>query len=132
MSDNKEIIAVKALNNNSLDEILRSENNIQPSTDIFENPDEFILVANMPGVSRGDIQVKVVNENLIVFGKVNYNEIVSRDYILNENEIGNYFRKFKISDSIDKNNINAKFDNGQLIVFLPKSEKAKSRTIDIS
>ena len=132
MSDNKEIIAVKALNNNSLDEILRSENNIQPSTDIFENPDEFILVANMPGVSRGDIQVKVVNENLIVFGKVNYSEIVSRDYILNENEIGNYFRKFKISDSIDKNNINAKFDNGQLIVFLPKSEKAKSRTIDIS
>ena len=132
MSDNKEIIAVKALNNNSLDEILRRENNIQPSTDIFENPDEFILVANMPGVSRGDIQVKVVNENLIVFGKVNYNEIVSRDYILNENEIGNYFRKFKISDSIDKNNINAKFDNGQLIVFLPKSEKAKSRTIDIS
>ena len=132
MSDNKEIIAVKALNNNSLDEILRRENNIQPSTDIFENPDEFILVANMPGVSRGDIQVKVVNESLIVFGKVNYNEIVSRDYILNENEIGNYFRKFKISDSIDKNNINAKFDNGQLIVFLPKSEKAKSRTIDIS
>ena len=132
MSDNKEIIAVKALNNNSIDEILRKENNILPSTDIYENTDEFILVANMPGVSRSEIQVKVIDENLIVFGKVNYNEIVSRNYILNENEIGNYFRKFKISDSIDKTNINAKFDNGQLIVNLPKSEKVKPRTIDIS
>ena len=132
MSDNKEIIAVKALNNNSIDEILRKENNILPSTDIYENTEEFILVANMPGVSRSEIQVKVIDENLIVFGKVNYDEIVRRNYVLNENEIGNYFRKFKISDSIEKINISAKFDNGQLIVYLPKSEKVKPRTIDIS
>jgi len=132
MSENKDIIAVKALNNNSIDEILRKENNILPSTDIYENTDEFILVANMPGVSRSEIQVKVIDESLIVFGRINYNEIVSKDYILNENEIGNYFRKFKISESIDKTKINAKYDNGQLIVTLPKSAKVKPRTIEIS
>jgi HSP20 family molecular chaperone IbpA len=103
-----------------------------PSTDIYENADEFILVANMPGVARSEVQVKVIDESLIVFGKINYNEIVSRDYILNENEIGNYFRKFKISDSIDKTKINAKYDNGQLLVNLPKSAKVKPRTIEIS
>jgi len=132
MSENKEIIAVKALNNNSIDELLRKENNILPSSDIYENADEYILVANMPGVSRSEIQVKVIDESLIVFGRINYNEIVNRDYILNENEIGNYFRKFKISDSIDKTKVNAKYDNGQLIVNLPKSEKAKPRSIEIS
>jgi len=132
MSENKEIIAVKTLNNHSIDEILRKENNILPSTDIYENADEFILVANMPGVARSEVQVKVIDESLIVFGKINYNEIVSRDYILNENEIGNYFRKFKISDSIDKTKINAKYDNGQLLVNLPKSAKVKPRTIEIS
>jgi HSP20 family molecular chaperone IbpA len=132
MSENKEIIAVKTLNNHSIDEILRNENNILPSTDIYENADEFILVANMPGVARSEVQVKVIDESLIVFGKINYNEIVSRDYILNENEIGNYFRKFKISDSIDKTKINAKYDNGQLLVNLPKSAKVKPRTIEIS
>jgi len=132
MSQNKEIIAVKSLNNNLIDELLRRENNILPSSDIFENADEYVLVANMPGVSRSEIQVKVIDESLIVFGRINYNEIVSRDYILNENEIGNYFRKFKISDSIDKTKVNAKYDNGQLIVNLPKSAKAKPRTIEIS
>lgn len=132
MSENKEIIAVKALNNNSIDELLRKENNILPSSDIYENADEYILVANMPGVSRSEIQVKVIDESLIVFGRIDYNETIDRDYILNENEIGNYFRKFKISDSIDKARINAKYDNGQLIVYLPKSAKAIPRSIEIS
>jgi HSP20 family molecular chaperone IbpA len=132
MSDSKEIIAVKALNNNSIDEILRSENNVQPLTDIYENTDEYILIANMPGVSRSEIQVKVIDESLIVFGRINYNEVVNKEYILNESEIGNYFRKFKISDSIDKTRISAKYDNGQLFVNLPKNEKIKPRTIDIA
>ncbi len=37
MSDNKEIVAVKALNNNSIEEILRTQNNILPTSDIYEN-----------------------------------------------------------------------------------------------
>ena len=132
MSDNKEIIAVKAFNNYSIEEILRTQNNILPSSDIYENADEYILVANMPGVSRSEVQVKVIEESLIVFGRIDYDETINRDYILNENELGNYFRKFKISDSIDKIEISAKYDNGQLIVHLPKSEKIKPRTIDIA
>jgi HSP20 family protein len=132
MSDNKEIIAVKAFNNYSIEEILRTQNNVSPASDIYENADEYILIANMPGVSRSEVQVKVIDESLIVFGRINYDETVNRDYILNENELGNYFRKFKISDSIDKTRISAKYDNGQLIVHLPKSEKIKPRTIDIS
>jgi HSP20 family protein len=132
MSDSKEIVAVKALNNYSIEEILRTQNNISPASDIYENTDEYILVANMPGVSRSEVQVKVIEESLIVFGRINYDETINRDYILNENELGNYFRKFKISDSIEKSKINAKYDNGQLIIHLPKSEKIKPRTIDIA
>jgi len=127
MSDNKEIIAVRAINNYSIEEILRTQNNISPASDIYENADEYILVANMPGVSRSEVQVKVIEESLIVFGRINYDETINRDYILNENELGNYFRKFKISDSIDKATISAKYDNGQLIVHLPKSEKNKTK-----
>ena len=132
MSDNREIIAVKANNNNSIEEILRRENNISPSTDIYENADEFIMIINMPGVNRSEIQVKVIDDSLIVFGRINYYEVVERDYILNETELGNYYRKFKISSTIDKQKINAKYDNGQLTVILPKNEISKPRTIDIS
>lgn len=132
MSDNREIIAVKAINNNSIEEILRRENNISPSTDIYENVDEFIMIINMPGVNRSEIQVKVIDDSLIVFGRINYYEVVERGYILNETELGNYYRKFKISSTIDKQKINAKYDNGQLTVILPKNEISKPRTIDIS
>ena len=132
MSENKEIIVVKKFNDFSIEEILRTEDSVLPSSDIYESSDEFVLVANMPGVSRNEIQVKVINDSLVIFGKINYNEAVSRNYILNENEIGNYFRKFNISETIDKTRINAKYDNGQLVVQLPKKENIKPRTIEIS
>ena len=132
MSQSKEIIAVKSLNNYSIEEILRTQESVSPASDIYENANEYILIANMPGVTRNDIQVKVVDDSLIIFGRINYNEALSRNYILNENEIGNYFRKFRISDTIETAKINAKYDNGQLIVNLPKKENVKPRTIDIS
>lgn len=132
MAENKEIIAVRDINNYSIEEILRTQHNISPSTDIYENADEFVLITNMPGVTRSEVKVKVIDNSLIVFGKINYEEAINRNYILNETEIGNYFRKFKISDSIDKDKITAKYDNGQLIVHLPKSEKLKPKTIDIN
>lgn len=132
MHDGKELIPIRNINIYSMEEILKSENTVLPLSDIYENPDEFVLVANMPGVPRSDVQVKIVGDTLIIFGKINYEETVNRNYILNENEPGNYFRKFKISDSIDETKIKAKYDNGQLTVILPKHERIKTRTIDIA
>ena len=132
LQENKEIITAKNFNYNSIEEILKTQNSILPASDIYENTDEFILVSNMPGVQRSEVQVKVVNGSLVIFGKINYDEAVNRNYILNENEPGNFFRKFKISDSIDETRIKAKYDNGQLIVILPKHDRIKPREIDIS
>jgi HSP20 family protein len=131
MSESKELIAIKNFNNYTMEEILSRENSILPASDIYENEEEYVMIVNMPGVSRNEVQVKVVDESLIVFGKINYEDVVNREYILNENELGNFYRKFKISASIDKEKISARYDNGQLVVNLPKSEKIKPRTIDI-
>ena len=131
MNESKEIISVEETNNQSIDELLRTENYITPLVDIFEITDEFVLTANMPGISRKNIQVKVDDKSLVLFGKIDNNESVSKKYILNENEIGNYYRQFNISDAIDETKIEAKYDNGQLVVRLPKHDKAKLRTISI-
>jgi len=131
MSESKELIAIKNFNNYSMEEILSRQNSVLPTSDIYETADEYIMTVNMPGVSRNEVQVKVVDESLIVFGNINYDEVVNKEYILNENELGNFYRKFNISDSIDKEKITARYDNGQLVVNLPKSEKVKPRTIDI-
>jgi len=131
MNDSKEIVSVEETNNQSIDELLRNENYITPLVDIFEITDEFVLTTNMPGISRKNIQVKVDDKLLVLFGKIDYTDAVNKKYILNENEIGNYYRQFNISDAIDETKIEAKYDNGQLVVRLPKHDKAKLRTISI-
>ncbi len=125
------MIPVKENINNSIDELLETQNYVSPYVNIYETEDEFVLVANMPGVLRDDLKVKVEKDSLIMFGKIDYDKQINKNYILNELKIGNYFRKFNISDSVNRETIEAKYDNGQLIVNLPKNEKIKPRKIDI-
>ena len=129
--DNKEIIPVREKNNNSIEELLINQNFLSPLVNIYETDNEFILIAGMPGVARKDVKVRVEKDSLILFGQIDYDINVNRNYILNEQEIGNYYRTFKISNSVNQNKIEAKFDNGQLVVNLPKHERIKPRTIDI-
>jgi len=85
----------------------------------------------MPGVVRDNVKVRVEDDMLIMFGAIQYEEAINRNYFLNEQKIGNYYRKFKISDSVDQSKVEARYDNGQLVVNLAKNEKVKPRTIDI-
>ena len=129
--ENKEMIPVKENINNSIDELLEKQNYISPHVNIYETNDEFVLVANMPGVLRDDLKVKVGKDSLTMFGKIDYDKQTNKNYILKELEIGNYYRTFNISDSVNQEKIEAKYDNGQLVVSLPKNEKIKPRKIDI-
>jgi HSP20 family protein len=131
MNTNRELISLKNVQSNSIDELLQTQNVVSPSVDIVEMDDQYILNANLPGLQRDDLQVRIEENNLVIFGRIDYNSALNRKYVLQENEIGNYYRTFKISDTIEKNKITAKYDNGQLLVVLPKTEKARTRTIEI-
>jgi HSP20 family protein len=131
MNNNKELITRYSAWNNSLEDLLQSQKVVSPSVDILESDDHFTLIADLPGLRREDLLVKVEENNLVIFGKVDYDSMISRKYVLQENEIGNYHRVFKISDTIEKNKVTAKYDNGQLVVILPKNESTKTRTIEI-
>jgi len=130
MSDNRDLVSLKAEQN--WEQIFDSEAVVAPYVDIYETDDDFVLIAGMPGVLRENVKLKLEEGSLSIFGKVNYNELKSRRYILNENEIGNYFRKFNISSTIDETKIQARFDNGQLIVILPKHDRIKPRSIAVN
>ncbi len=131
MSDNnKDLVSLKE-KEQSWEEVLDSEAVVAPFVDIYETENDFILVANMPGVTRDEVKLKMDEGSLSIFGKVNFNELKNRKYILNENEVGNYFRKFRISNSVDETKIEARFDNGQLTLKLPKHDRIKPRTIEV-
>jgi HSP20 family protein len=131
MEKNREIIPVRDKGTQSIDELLEIQNYTAPDVNIYETSDEYVLVANLPGVSRNDVKVKVVNNQLIIFAQIDYENNKNRNYILNEIEIANYYRTFRISDAINQSKIEARFDAAQLNIILPIKEKVKPRTIEI-
>ena len=114
------------------EEALHNEAWISPLINIFENDDEFILETFMPGVTKDNLKIKYEDGSLVLMGRINYDEVINRKYVLREMEIGNYYRKLNLSDTIDESKIEAQFENGVLTLHLPKHERIKPRTINIA
>lgn len=105
---------------------------IAPAIDIYEEENSYFLKAQMPGLNKEDLKIKVEDDSLLIMGKIDSKENSESQYIFKESCDGNYFRKIKISDQIDAENISASYENGELLVELPKTEKAKPRKIEIN
>jgi len=129
MVENKEMVEVKS--GRSWDESLEKESWVAPLADIYETAEDYYLVANMPGSSKENIRIKLEDGSLIIMGRIEYDEVKGRKYVLKETEFGNYYRKFNIADSVDDSKIDASYENGQLVVKLPKHERVKPKTISI-
>lgn len=103
---------------------------IIPPVDIYETSDEVFLIADMPGVSKDNLQLNIENDELTISGI--FEETASEGKkLINECLYGNYYRTFALSDTIDQGRITAKLDNGVLTVILPKHEKVKPKKIEI-
>lgn len=113
------------------EDALEQEQWVAPMVDIYETNDDYYLVANMPGVAKEDVKVKLEEGDLVIMGRVNFLGEMKKKYIMKEIDSSNYFRKFKLSDSVDEDKIDAKLENGRLFVFLPKVERVKPKTIEI-
>ncbi len=129
MAENKEMVKVEE--KKSWEQALERESWVAPLVDIYETDDDFYLTAYMPGVKKENVKVKLEDGSLVIMGRINYDEEVSRNYILKETETGNYYRKFKISDTINESKIKAHLEDGILTVQLPKHERIKPKTIEI-
>ncbi|MDQ7815703.1 MAG: Hsp20/alpha crystallin family protein [Melioribacteraceae bacterium] len=129
MVQNKEAVEVRPSRN--WDEALEKESWIAPSIDIYETADDYFLTAFLPGVTKENVKIKLEDGNLVIMGRVDYDSLMNRKYILKEMEVGNFYRRFKISDSIDESKVDAKLENGTLNVKLPKHERVKPKTIEI-
>lgn len=122
---------VKIQENSNWDSKTGNEVWVEPLVNIFETEDEYSLNAFMPGVSRDNIKVKIKGGSLVLIGKIDHDDLMDKKYILKEIEIGNYYRKFNLSDSINMDKIQASFQNGILSISLPKTEKIKPKIIQI-
>ena len=129
MEETKEMTQV--VENRSWEEALEKESWVAPLIDIYETNDDYYIIANMPGVKKEDVKIKIEDGDLVLMGRINYAEEMNKKYLLKEIDPSNYYRKFKLSDSVDEEKIIANLENGRLLVHLPKVERVKPRTIEI-
>lgn len=104
----------------------------EPVADIFETKSEIVLVMDMPGVGKDNVEVGLDENVLTVKGSVNLAKIKALEPVYSEHNIGNYQRRFAISEKIDRGNISATVVDGVLTVTLPKSKDLVPKKIQIT
>jgi len=104
-----------------------------PITDIFETDHELILVMEMPGVDKANLDIHVENGVLMVTGRIDFSKYEELQPVYTEYHIGPYRRSFSLSPSrIEQERIKAELKDGILTLTLPKAEQAKPRRIAVT
>ncbi len=111
-------------------ESTRNLRQVTPLVDIYENDDEILLHAEMPGVTKDAITVNIDNGNLALTGV----RSMIKDGAAEWEEFGEveYQRVFSVPQTIDVNKVSAELKDGVLALHLPKSEAAKPKQIEIN
>jgi HSP20 family protein len=103
-----------------------------PAVDIFERGDDLILSAELPGVRREELDLKVEGNVLTLRGERQRDKTIHEDqYHRIERTYGTFARSFTLPSTVDPSRIEARFKDGILEVVLPKAENAKPKRIDV-
>jgi len=102
---------------------------IAPPVDIFETEDALIVVADLPGVDKDGVDIRVEDNILTIKGRARYN--APANILREEFNLQGYYRQFQLSDEVDQSKISAESKNGVLTITLPKAEKTKPRQIRV-
>ena len=104
-----------------------------PSVDISETGDAYLIKGEVPGVKKDDVKVTVQDGMLTIQGeRKREKEEKGKRFHRVECSYGSFMRSFRIPDDADENKVKAEFKDGMLNVTLPKTEKAKSKSINVS
>jgi HSP20 family protein len=114
----------------SQDEVLRGA--WSPSVDIFENKNEIVLEAELPGMKAEDVNISIENNVLTLHGERRFEKKDESDNFHRvERAYGSFSRSFTLPPTVSSENANAQFENGVLRLTLAKREEAKPRRIEI-
>jgi HSP20 family protein len=103
-----------------------------PSVDIYENKDQIVLEAELPGMKQEDFDLTVENNVITLRGERRFEKTDDADnYHRVERSYGSFTRSFTLPQTVSSEGATAEYRNGVLRVTLPKREDAKSRRIEV-
>jgi HSP20 family molecular chaperone IbpA len=105
------------------------ERYVSPPVDIYETSQGLMVMADLPGVTKDTLDVRVDNNILTIHGLAHHASV--GDPVHREYELMNFFRQFELGEKIDQGKISADLKHGVLTLDLPKAEEAKPRRIEI-
>ena len=100
--------------------------------DLYEEKGEIVAKAELPGLTKEDIEVKITENVLTIKGeKKKEEEVREKDYYRSERSYGSFMRSVELPREVQAEKIKATFKNGILEVRLPVSEEAKKKEIKV-
>jgi HSP20 family protein len=112
---------------------LRGDSEITtPALDVYEEKDEIVVKAELPGMDKNDIEVNISDSELTLKGeKKKEDKIEEDDYYRCERSYGAFIRSVELPTGVQADKVKASFKNGILEIRMPKTEEAKTKEIKI-
>ncbi|RLF14459.1 MAG: Hsp20/alpha crystallin family protein [Thermoprotei archaeon] len=101
-----------------------------PSVDIYETEDKIIVVASLPGASKSDISINATEDSVEISGEIP-EPIKNARLLSRERMVGRFTRIIHLPEKVKPNEAKARFENGILIIELPRVEAEKKVKISI-
>jgi HSP20 family protein len=103
-----------------------------PLVDITEDDKEYLIKADLPEVKKEDVKLTVQDDVMSISGERKYEkEEKGKKYHRIERAYGSFMRSFTLPEDADGSKVSAEYKDGVLKVHLPKSEKAKPKSIEV-
>lgn len=103
-----------------------------PATDIVETDQELMVYMDMPGVDRKQVNIKLEKNVLAIDGQIDSQPYGDLKPIYSEYNIGHFTRRFELSNEIDQSKIEARMNDGVLLLTLPKVPEQQPASIQVN
>ncbi len=104
---------------------------ILPDVDVWEDTDGITVTADLPGVSKEGLTVRVDTDTLLIEGEANLDMPEGMEAVYAEVRTPHFRRSFALSKELDAARIDAALKDGVLTVTIPKAEAAKPHRIEV-